>query len=124
MPVATTSRAYRVTNETRESVLASRSGKADTFLRRGVGLMGRKGLPEGGGLVIQPCNGVVCFFMRFPIDVVFIDRNGSVCHLLRSLAPWKASKIVRESKIVVELPPGTIETSGTQIGDRITIEPA
>ena len=105
-------------------MLATRSGKADTFVRRGIGLMGKRSLPEGGGLVIQPCNGVVCFFMRFPIDVLFIDGNGSVCHLLPSLAPWKTSKIVRDSKLVIELPAGTIQQSGTQAGDVVRIEPA
>jgi uncharacterized membrane protein (UPF0127 family) len=115
---------YRVTNETRGAVLASQSGLADSFVRRGLGLMGRKSLSEGGGLVIRPCNGVVSFFMRFPIDVVFVDRDGRVCHLLNNLAPWKASRIVRSSKLVVELPEGTIDRTGTKVGDSIRIEPA
>jgi uncharacterized protein len=115
---------YRITNQSRDALLASRSRKADTFMRRGLGLMGRKSLPSGGGLVIQPCNGVVSFFMRFPIDVLFVDQQGTVCHLLPNLAPWRASKIVLSSRLVVELPAGTIERSGTRVGDSIRIEPA
>jgi uncharacterized membrane protein (UPF0127 family) len=111
-------------NATNGTILAARSGKADTFLRRGLGLMGKRALPDGGGLVIQPCNGVVSFFMRFPIDVLFVGGDGKVCKTLPNLRPWKASKIVRGSKFVVELPAGTIEQSGTQVGDAVTVEPA
>lgn len=85
--------------------------------------MGRKSLPSGGGLIIQPCNSVVSFFMRFPIDVLFIDRDGKVCYLLPNMVPWRASRIVRQSKLVVELPMGTIASSGTQLGDEIQIVP-
>ena len=93
-------------------------------MTRGIGLMFRKGLPEGGGLIIQPCKGVVSFFMRFPIDVVFLDREGHVVYLLRNMVPWRSSKIVSSAKMVVELPVGTIDASGTQEGDEIRIEPA
>jgi uncharacterized membrane protein (UPF0127 family) len=113
---------YRVTNVTREAVLADASDKVDTPVRRGIGLIGKKGLPPGGGLIIQPCNSVVSFFMRFPIDVVFLDKDGMVCHVIRSMVPWRTSKIVKQSKMVVELPAGTVEKTGTDLGDRVTIE--
>jgi uncharacterized membrane protein (UPF0127 family) len=113
-----------VTNVTRGETLATRSNKVDTFLRRGLGLMGKKSLPDGGGLIIEPCNGVVSFFMRFPIDVLFIGREGDVRHVLPSLTPWKMSKVVRGSRFVIELPAGSIARTGTEAGDRITIEPA
>jgi uncharacterized protein len=122
--VSSSGRRYRVTNATRGEVLATQSGKVDTFLRRGLGLMGKKSLPEGGGLIIEPCNGVVSFFMRFPIDVLFIDRDGGVQHAVSNLTPWKASKVVRGSRFVIELPAGSIARSGTQVGDSITVEPA
>jgi uncharacterized membrane protein (UPF0127 family) len=114
---------YRVNNATRDAVLAEASDKVDTPIRRGIGLIGKKGLPPDGGLIIEPCNSVVSFFMRFPIDVVFLDKDGVVCHLIRSMVPWRTSKIVKGSKMVVELPAGTVENTGTAIGDRITIEP-
>jgi len=117
-------RRYRVTNTTRGAVLAETSEKVDTFIRRGIGLIGRSGLPPGGGLIIQPCHSVVSFFMRFPIDVVFVDGDGNVAYGLRNMVPWRTSKIVRGSKFVVELPAGTIDETGTEIGDTIRIEPA
>lgn len=115
---------YRVANETRGTVLADGSGRVKNPVSRGLGLMGKKGLPPGGGLIIDPCSGVVSFFMRFPIDVVFLDRDGRVVHLVEDLRPWKASKMVRASKLVVELPTGTIGRTQTQLGDVVTISPA
>jgi uncharacterized membrane protein (UPF0127 family) len=85
--------------------------------------MGKKGLPPDGGLIIEPCSGVVSFFMRFPIDVVFLDANSEVVHIVEDLRPWKASKIVRASKLVVELPTGTVGRTHTQRGDKIAISP-
>jgi uncharacterized membrane protein (UPF0127 family) len=62
--------------------------------------------------------------MRFPIDVLFVDQAGKVCHMIRPMVPWRTSKIVRQSKLVVELPAGTIERTGTELGDTIEITPA
>jgi uncharacterized protein len=114
---------YRVSNSTRDTVLAEQSGKASTPVRRGVGLMGRRGLPEGGGLIIQPCNSVVSFFMRFRIDVLFLSKDFRVLHMIHAMPPWRTSKIVRGSKMVVELPAGTLASSKTELGDTIVIEP-
>ncbi len=115
---------YRVSNETRGTVLAEHSGRVRNPVSRGLGLMGKKGLPSDGGLIIEPCSGVVSFFMRFPIDVVFLDSESRVVHLIEDLRPWKASKIVRASKLVVELPVGTISRTQTQMGDTVTLAEA
>lgn len=117
-------RRYRITNTTRDAVLAEASEKVDTPLRRGIGLIGRPGLPPGGGLIIQPCNSVVSFFMRFTIDVLFVNGEDKVAYALRNMAPWRVSRVVRGSKFVVELPAGTIDRTGTEAGDAIRIEPA
>jgi uncharacterized membrane protein (UPF0127 family) len=114
--------AYRVTNSTRDSVLAHRSARASNPVTRGVGLIGRRGLPDGGGLIIQPCNSVVSFFMRFPIDVVFLDKDFRVLHMIHAMPLWRTSKIVRGSKLVIELPAGTLTNSNTDIGDTFSIE--
>ena len=85
--------------------------------------MFRAGLPAGGGLILDPCRAVVSFFMRFPIDVVFLNRENQVVYVLSNLKPWKASRIVRGARYVVELPPGTAASSGTCEGDVLSIEP-
>lgn len=115
---------YRIENTTRGTILAQESENAVTHIRRGIGLMGRRGLPEGGGLIIQPCNSIVCFFMRFPIDVLFIDANDHVCHLYRGMRPWRTSRIVRASKFVIELPAGSLERTDTVLNDEVRIAPA
>ncbi|GAC1401626.1 MAG: hypothetical protein NVSMB52_15440 [Chloroflexota bacterium] len=85
--------------------------------------MFRAALPESGGLIIQPCNSVVSFFMRFPIDVLFVDGSGRLLHLMGPMPPWRVSKIVQGSKLVIELPSGTATRSGTHVGDSIEIAP-
>jgi uncharacterized membrane protein (UPF0127 family) len=102
--------------------LAEQSAKATNPVSRGVGLIGRRGLPPGGGLIIRPCNSVVSFFMRFPIDVIFLGNDLQVMHVIRAMPPWRTSKIVRGAKMVVELPAGTLATTHTDIGDTIVIE--
>lgn len=84
--------------------------------------MGRGSLEPGRGLIIEPCNAVVSFFMRFPIDVVFVTREDRVIYLLRHMVPWRTSRIVRGSRLVVELPTGTIERTETGVGDTVHIE--
>jgi uncharacterized membrane protein (UPF0127 family) len=113
-----------VKNATRDTVLAEESGKATNPITRGVGLIGRSSLPPGGGLIIQPCHSVVSFFMRFPIDVAFVDAEGKVCHTIEPLVPWRTSTIVRQSRLVVELPAGTLAETGTKVGDQLEITPA
>jgi uncharacterized membrane protein (UPF0127 family) len=104
-------------------VLAERSKRATGPVGRGFGLMMRKSLPEGGGLIIQPCNSVTSCFMRFHIDVLFIGRDSLVRHVVAGMRPWRFSRIVRGSKLVIELPAGTISSSGTALGDEVEIHP-
>jgi uncharacterized membrane protein (UPF0127 family) len=113
---------YRVTNSTRDTVLAEHSAKATNMVTRGVGLMGRRGLPADGGLIIQPCNSVVSFFMRFEIDVVFVSGDSRVLHMIHAMRPWRTSKIVRGSKLVVELTSGTLSNTATTLGDTLVID--
>jgi uncharacterized membrane protein (UPF0127 family) len=121
MSVVRSAQRYRVVNTTRGTVLAERAEMADRFLRRGLGLMGRRSLSEGDGLIIKPCNSVVSFFMRFPIDVIFVGPDDRVRHVVRHLRPWRASRIVKGSRLVIELPSGTSASTGTLVGDQIDI---
>lgn len=102
--------------------LAQRAEVARGFWRRLRGLMGRPGLPAGGGLVIRPCNSVHSLFMRFPIEVVHAGRDGTVLRVLAPLRPWRLGPLVRGSHLVVELPVGTVAATGTQPGDRLAFE--
>ena len=113
-----------VFNLTRQRVLADRATRANTFWTRFRGLLGRDGLGSGEGLVIEPCNSVHMFGMRFALDVLHLDRHGTVVRILPELRPGQVGPLVWRSHTVVELPAGTVEASGTQLGDQIRIEAA
>lgn len=113
---------WKVTNETRQRLLADRAERATSFLQRFKGLMGRRSLGMGEGLHIQPCNSIHTFFMRIPIDVVFLDPSGRIVKQLPSLPPWRATTVYFQSRSVLELPAGVLEASGTQEGDRLSFE--
>lgn len=114
----------RVVNLTRRAVLAWHCEVARTFFARGRGLLGRTSLPEGGGLLIEPCNSIHMLFMRFPIDAIFVDRHGNVVALYPSLPPWRLYAGHRHARYVLELPVGVIATTQTALGDQIVIQPA
>lgn len=74
-------------------------------------------LPAGGGLVIEPCNSIHMFFMRYPLDVIFTDGGGRVLFMYRGIKPWRMGRIVKGARRAIELPEGTIDRSNTQAGD-------
>ena len=104
-------------NEHKKTILASRCYSANSFFSRLKGLMGEKSLPEGTGLIITPCNSIHMFFMKFPLDAVFIDKNSRVIHIIENLRPWKVSRLIVKARSVIELPQGTVSRTGTSLGD-------
>lgn len=112
----------KLVNETRGSLLSENCTRADKFFTRFKGLMFRASLPKGTGLLLEPCNSIHMLFMKFPIDAIFIDRDGKVLLVLDSLKPWRLSPIVKGAKTVAELPAGTAKATGTQEGDVIKIK--
>ncbi|HWQ15917.1 MAG TPA: DUF192 domain-containing protein [Roseiflexaceae bacterium] len=115
----------RILNTTRGTVLAERAEVARSFLARGRGLMGRATLPAGSALVIYPEWSIHMFFMRFPIDALFVDAKHRVVGLREHLPPWHPGAGVApwRGRYVVELPAGVIRASGTALGDRLDITP-
>jgi uncharacterized membrane protein (UPF0127 family) len=94
------------------AVVAGHVEVADGLVSRFLGLMFRAELPAGHGLALRPCNSVHMFFMRFPLDVLFVDGDGRVLRVLHSLRPWRASTLVRGAKAAIELPAGTARRAG------------
>jgi uncharacterized membrane protein (UPF0127 family) len=86
-------------------VVCQRCYVADGVLTRMRGLLGRSTLEVDEGLLLKPGGSVHTFFMRFPIDVVFIDRDGRVTRVVRDLAPWRVAGS-RRARTVLELPAG------------------
>lgn len=115
---------FVVRNMTRQATLADHSGRASNILGRGFGLMMHRDLPVGSGLIIEPCNSIVSFFMRFRFDALFVGKDGTVLHVVHSMKGWRSTSIVRQSAYVVELPAGTLKTTRTEVGDAIEYAPA
>ena len=110
-----------IRNTTRGTSLAEKARVAQSFAARGRGLMFTDPLSPGEGLVIAPCNSIHMFFMRYPLDVVFLDAHNRVLFLYKSIKPWRVGRIVKGAKAAVELPEHTIALSGTQVGDILSV---
>ena len=110
-------------NRTRNKPLATHVRAARTHWSRLWGLMcvADDDFPAGYGLWIQPSQGVHTFAMRFPIDVLYLDRELIVVYLGEQMKPWRIGPIKRKAKSVLELPGGTLEGTGTRVGDKIEI---
>ena len=103
--------------------VAARIERAETFWSRLVGLLGRARLDDDAGLLIVPCNSVHTFFMRFPIDVAFLDRNGLVIRAIADLKPWRATRIHARAHSTLELNSGALARAGVREGDRLVESP-
>lgn len=105
-----------VTNLTRGTVLATRMEVADTSPKRNKGLLGRACLSPGEGLWILPCDAVHTIGMKFPIDLIYLDRKNQIKKLLSDVPPWRLSACL-PAHSVLELPAGTIRDTKTRFGD-------
>jgi uncharacterized membrane protein (UPF0127 family)/CheY-like chemotaxis protein len=99
-------------------VVCERCIVADRAHRRMRGLLGRRGLKPGEGMVLRPAWNVHTAFMRFPIDVVFLDSDQVVVRLERAVAPWRTVSC-RGAREVVEIAAGECERRGLEVGDRV-----
>jgi hypothetical protein len=111
----------QVVNVTRQTLVALEVKMADNPLTRLSGLMGKRGLSPSHGLWIVPCNNIHSCFMRFEFDAIFVDKNNTVLHLVEYMKPWGISKMVRGGRAVLELPGGTIASTGTEVGDQLEV---
>jgi uncharacterized membrane protein (UPF0127 family) len=111
-------------NQTRRVYLATNLAVAQTHWSRLRGLLGtaEDDFRNGRGLWIRPCRGVHTLAMRFPIDVVYLDRAGTVVHVEHNLQPWRFSPIRLQAASVLELPSHTVARTETALGDSIEIQ--
>ncbi len=104
--------------------VASRCYLADSFFTRFKGLLGKKEMSEGEGLLIKPCSSVHTLGMKMIIDVVFLSYDYQVLHIIEEMKPGKVSPVIKKSCSVLELPPGQVQRSGLKIGHYLKTIPA
>jgi len=109
-------------NKTQRTVLARQAFVANNFLKRSIGLLGRERLDADEALIIPQCQAIHMFFMRFPIDVVFVDRKHHVVGLVHKIKPFCMSPLFWKAYFAIELPAGTIERTKTVKGDVLDFE--
>ena len=109
-----------IRNLTRNTELGASIDVANTSEKRRTGLLKHTGLKPGEGLWIVPCESVHTFFMKFPIDLVYLDRKHVVRKVRHAVGPWRLSACFSAHSIL-ELPAGAAQASGTQTGDQLEI---
>jgi hypothetical protein len=117
----------RAINRSRETILCARLIAAGGIAGQARGLLGRTGLEAGEGMLFEagrfsPFMWMHMFFMRFAIDIVFLDRHGRVIKIDRELRPWRVSSLVIGARRALELSAGAAQRSATEVGDVIEIE--
>ena len=109
--------------KTSGAVLAGDVETAESLFARLKGLLGRSGLSFGHALWIRPCNGIHTFGMRFPIDVVVLDRDLNVRAIHPAVNPWRMTTLYPVGCSVLELPAGATNEAGLCMGDTVMFAP-
>ncbi len=105
-------------NATRKTTVSDRCHFANSVFKRMVGLLNRRALAQGEGLLLDRCYGIHTIGMRFPIDVLFLDKELRVIRAVPALPPFRTC-VVKQAVYVLELPVGSIQRSQTSAGDQI-----
>ena len=115
-------RYVRITNTSRDTTVADRVRVAASARARMVGLLRTPEVRSGEGLLIERSPSIHMFFMRYPIDVVFVDRAGRVTRTVSGLRPWRIVAWARGARDCIELRAGALDESGTVAGDQLDFE--
>lgn len=108
-------------NQTTSTVVVEHLEQALRFGKRFLGLMGRSSLPDDQGLYLEPCSSVHCFFMRFPLDVVFVDRSMRVVAIYPGLKPWRLAIPGAEAYAAIETVAGQLADK-VSVGDQLEVK--
>jgi uncharacterized membrane protein (UPF0127 family) len=104
------------------TVVCQEAQTADRFLTRLVGLLGKRRLKPGAGLIIEPCSSIHTFGMAFPIDVVALDRQYLVLGIWKNVRPWRVKVFRRDTRRVLELASGSLGQTDIEVGDLLQID--
>lgn len=117
-------RFVRIANVTRGTVIADRCRVASSMLDRIVGLLATPEVLPGEGLLIERTQSIHMFFMRYPIDVVFVDKAGRVTRTVSRLKQWRVVWWARGARDCIELRAGALDGTGTERGDQLAFPEA
>jgi uncharacterized membrane protein (UPF0127 family) len=118
-----TNQGFELRNARNARVIAHTVIPAFEPAARRKGLLGRNSFEAGSAMVIAPSNAIHTFWMRFPIDVLFVRRNGTVVKVQRSVRPWRVVAALW-AYAVVELPSGALGSDDVKVGDVLALAPA
>ena len=110
----------KLINRSTGEVILNEVNLADTFIRRFMGLMGKKELKSGTGLKIEPCSSIHTFNMRFPIDVIFLSKDHEVLKVIHGMKPGKVGSVVKSARYVIEANSDEFSNK-VNIGDRLEL---
>lgn len=109
----------KLVNLSNETVVASNVNEAFTFFKRLKGLMFTDKLCSGSGLHIKPCQSVHTYFMKYAIDILYVNASGVVVAIDEDLQPGKIGRRCKEAVAVVELPVGVVKATKTEVGNEL-----
>lgn len=112
---------FKIINKTQNTIISQKTKLANTCISRFVGLLDRSSLEPEEALLLKPCSSVHMFFMRFSIDVIFVNHNDCVVGLVRNLKPFQLSPLFFKASYAIELPKGLIDSTKTSVGDQIVV---
>lgn len=115
-------RFYKATNLTTGQVIAQKVRIAQDFKSRSVGLLSRSSLDEDEALLIKPCNAIHTFFMKFPIDIAFLDKKGRVVKTRENISKNRLCSCIFKGNMVLEMPAGKIRKISIKRGDIVKID--
>lgn len=112
----------KIINQRSNEIIGSQIVYANTYYKRFIGLIGKNELNSNEGLFLTPCNSIHMMFMKFPIDLIFLDRKNKIVHITENIKPWQISRIVFRGQSVLEVAAGKVKETESKVGDRILIE--
>ena len=112
----------KIINQTQQTIIAENVQTASTFKSRLIGLLKHQSLPPSHALIITRCQSIHMFFMRFNIDVLFVDKDNKITGIVENIKPFEISPIFLKASYAIELPAGTIKKSLSSVGNKLILE--
>lgn len=112
---------YKVIHQPSQKIIAQEVKQASSFYDRLIGLMFKNEMQGYDGLLLEPCKSIHNFFVRFSIDVLFLDKNNKIVAIIHSFKPWRITKFYFKAQKVLELKSGTLFKE-IKVGDQIEVQ--